>query len=177
MKESESPVLQDPSPKSRRYPEAFKRDAVCLVTDEKYTFKAAAQAVGVSEKSLRDWHKKFAPPSGATVWLAQQCKAGTRGPLLGKPGSGTRSNFSVQANSLRILLEGCFLRRGWHRKIKSLLDAATPGLSRPCQPTVPNNLTRAFGLSCRRTSSSNIGLPGPFRVCRPICWTSSFALA
>jgi len=62
MKESESPVLQEPSPKSRRYPEAFKRDAVRLVTDEKYTFKAAAQAVDVSEKSLRDWHKKFAPP-------------------------------------------------------------------------------------------------------------------
>ncbi len=62
MNESESPVVEQPSPKSRRYPEVFKRDAVRLVTDEKYSFKAAAQAVGVSEKSLRDWHKKFAPP-------------------------------------------------------------------------------------------------------------------
>ena len=26
------------------------------------TFKAAAAALGVSEKSLRDWHKRLAPP-------------------------------------------------------------------------------------------------------------------
>jgi len=50
------------SPKSRRFSDDFKRDAVRLVTDEQYTFKAAAQAVGVSVKSLYDWHKKFAPP-------------------------------------------------------------------------------------------------------------------
>ena len=53
---------QAPSPKSRRFSEDFKRDSVRLVTDEQYSFKAAAQSVGVSEKSLRDWHKKFAPP-------------------------------------------------------------------------------------------------------------------
>jgi transposase len=46
----------------RRFSEEFKREAVRLVCEEKYTFKAAAKAVGVSEKSLRDWHKKFAPP-------------------------------------------------------------------------------------------------------------------
>jgi transposase len=62
MSESQSPVLQTPSPKSRRYSEDFKRDAVRLVTHEQYTVKAAAQAVGVSEKSLYGWHKKFAPP-------------------------------------------------------------------------------------------------------------------
>ena len=45
----------------RRYLDDFKRDAVRLVTEERYTFKAAATAVGVSEKSLRDWHAKFAP--------------------------------------------------------------------------------------------------------------------
>jgi transposase len=45
----------------RRFREDFKRDAVRLVVEEKYTFGAAAQAVGVSVKSLRDWHKKFAP--------------------------------------------------------------------------------------------------------------------
>jgi len=42
--------------------EDFKRDAVRLVVDEKYTFPAAAKAVGVSIQSLRAWHKKFAPP-------------------------------------------------------------------------------------------------------------------
>jgi len=46
----------------RRFSEEFKRDAVRLVVEEEYTFKAAAKAVGVSEKSLRDWHKRFAPP-------------------------------------------------------------------------------------------------------------------
>jgi len=62
MSETQPPVAVEPSPKSRRYPEDFKRAAVRLVTDEKYTFKAAAQAIGVSEKSLHDWHKKFSPP-------------------------------------------------------------------------------------------------------------------
>ena len=49
------------SRRKRRFAEEFKRDAVRLVVEERYTFKAAATAVGVSEKSLRDWHAKFAP--------------------------------------------------------------------------------------------------------------------
>lgn len=56
----------------RRFLEDFKREAVRLVVDEKYTFAAAAQAVGVSTKSLRDWHKKYAPeptPCGETATL------------------------------------------------------------------------------------------------------------
>jgi len=32
-----------------------------LVVEEKYTFAAAAQAVGVCPKSLRDWYQKYAP--------------------------------------------------------------------------------------------------------------------
>ena len=48
----------------KRYSDDFKRDAVRLVTEERYTFKAAATAVGVSEKSLRDWHTRFAPAKG-----------------------------------------------------------------------------------------------------------------
>jgi len=65
MNESKTPVSphrQTTSPHTRRFSDDFKRDAVRLVVDEKYTFKAAADAVGVSQKSLRDWHKKFAPP-------------------------------------------------------------------------------------------------------------------
>ena len=46
----------------RSYDEAFKRDAVRLVSEEKYTFKAAAAAVNVCEQSLRSWHAKFVPP-------------------------------------------------------------------------------------------------------------------
>ena len=50
------------TPCRRRYSDDFKQDAVRLVTEEKYRFKAAAEAVGVSEKSLRDWHSKLTPP-------------------------------------------------------------------------------------------------------------------
>ena len=46
----------------KRYSEDFKRDAVRLISEERYTFQAAATAVGVSEKSLRDWYAKFVPP-------------------------------------------------------------------------------------------------------------------
>jgi transposase len=46
----------------RSYDESFKRDAVRLVSEEKYTFKAAAAAVNVCEQSLRAWHAKFVPP-------------------------------------------------------------------------------------------------------------------
>jgi transposase len=45
----------------RTFTDEFKQDAVRLVTDEKYTFKAAAEALGIGEQSLRQWHAKFAP--------------------------------------------------------------------------------------------------------------------
>jgi len=47
----------------RHFSEDFKRDAVRLIVDEKYSFSAAAQAVGVCSRTLRDWHQKYAPPS------------------------------------------------------------------------------------------------------------------
>ena len=50
------------SGQEKRYSDDFKRDAVRLVVEEKYSFAAAAKAVGVSEQSLRGWRKKFAPP-------------------------------------------------------------------------------------------------------------------
>lgn len=63
---------QNPDPKAahsaaskaaRRYSEPFKADAVRLITHERYTFAQAAKAVGVSEKSLRDWHQRLASPA------------------------------------------------------------------------------------------------------------------
>jgi len=48
-------------PRGRRFDEEFKRNAVRLVVEEGYTFKAAATAVGVSDQTLRTWHAKFAP--------------------------------------------------------------------------------------------------------------------
>ncbi len=60
-----SAVMSTSVSRSQRYSDEFKRDAVRLITEEKYKFTAAAHAVGVSEKSLRDWHRKFAPPPAA----------------------------------------------------------------------------------------------------------------
>jgi transposase len=55
--------LQQEAPRRwRRFSEEFKRDAVRLVVEEGYTFKAAAAAVGVGDQSLRAWHAKYAPP-------------------------------------------------------------------------------------------------------------------
>ena len=63
MNELKSSVGRQQTSRSdrRRFSDDFKRDAVRLVVEEKYTFAAAAKAVGVSAKSLRDWHQKFAP--------------------------------------------------------------------------------------------------------------------
>lgn len=60
-----SEVLRSYGPggrEGRRLTDEFRRDAVRLVVEENYSFDAAARAVGVSSRSMRDWHKKFAPP-------------------------------------------------------------------------------------------------------------------
>ena len=44
------------------YSDDFKRDAVRLIVEEGYSFKAACNAVGVCQQSLRAWHAKLAPP-------------------------------------------------------------------------------------------------------------------
>jgi len=44
------------------YSDEFKRVAVRLVVEEGYSFKAACTAVGVCDATLRDWHRKLAPP-------------------------------------------------------------------------------------------------------------------
>jgi transposase len=65
---------EDGRRRRRSYDEAFKRDAVRLVAEEKYSFQAAAKAVHVSEQSLRAWHAKFAPapaPCGEHATLAE----------------------------------------------------------------------------------------------------------
>ena len=45
----------------RTFQDEFKRDAVNLVVKQGYSFKAAAEAVNVSSRSLREWHEKLAP--------------------------------------------------------------------------------------------------------------------
>ena len=77
MPESNGQSTGSPSPehkRRRRFTKEFKRDAVRLVVAESYSFKAASAAVGVCEKSLRDWHKQFAPtpdPCGADASIEQ----------------------------------------------------------------------------------------------------------
>jgi transposase len=45
----------------RSFNEDFKRSAVDLVVKQGYSFKAAADSLNVSPRSLREWHEKFAP--------------------------------------------------------------------------------------------------------------------
>jgi transposase len=48
------------------YSEPFKADAVRLVTQEPYTIAQAAAAVGVSEKSLREWYRHRTQPASSS---------------------------------------------------------------------------------------------------------------
>ena len=71
MDESKRPEVPA---KRRGYGDDFQRDAVRLVTDEKYSFKAAAAAVGISGQTLRKWHAKWAPkpaPCGEDATVEQ----------------------------------------------------------------------------------------------------------
>jgi transposase len=61
---SQSDRSQAKASRRRRFSENFKRDAIRLIAEEKYTFAAAALAVGVSTKSLRDWREKYASKPG-----------------------------------------------------------------------------------------------------------------
>ena len=45
----------------RSFTEEFKKDAVQLVAVQKYSFAAAAKALGINEQSLRRWHAQLAP--------------------------------------------------------------------------------------------------------------------
>lgn len=66
MSKKESPATSDIAPGRTRkshYSDDFKRDAVRLVSEEKYSFKAAAAAVNVSSRSLRNWYALLVPES------------------------------------------------------------------------------------------------------------------
>ena len=45
----------------RTFSDEFKQDAVNLVVKQGYSFAAAAKAVDVSSRSLREWHAQLAP--------------------------------------------------------------------------------------------------------------------
>ena len=46
----------------KTYTDDFKRDAVRLVTEQRYSIAAAAKSVGVSDPTRGEWMAKFAPP-------------------------------------------------------------------------------------------------------------------
>ena len=64
--------MSKPSKRVRRtFTDEFKRDTVNLVVKQGYSFTAAAEAVGVAPRSVREWHEKFAPstePCGACAY-------------------------------------------------------------------------------------------------------------
>jgi len=64
----------------RTFTEEFKRDAVNLVVVEGYSFQRAADAVGVSSRSIREWHEKFAssPEASNDESTLQQLQAETK---------------------------------------------------------------------------------------------------
>jgi transposase len=84
MSKKESPPASDGATvqsRKSRFSEEFKRDAVRLVSEEKYSFKAAAAAVNVSQKSLRDWYGRLAlrpTPCGEDATVEQLRAENTR---------------------------------------------------------------------------------------------------
>lgn len=54
-------MSQESKPKRRSFSDEFKRDAVNLIANQGYSFRAAAEAVGVGEGSLRLWHRQLTP--------------------------------------------------------------------------------------------------------------------
>ncbi len=63
-------MSEKPKRVRRSFNEEFKRDAVNLIVKQGYSFKAAAEAVNVSTRSLREWHEKYAPEHGRHMdWL------------------------------------------------------------------------------------------------------------
>lgn len=67
-------MSHDSKHKRRSFSDEFKRDAVNLIVNQGYSFRAAANAVGVGEGSLRLWHRQLAPqpePAGDDASLAE----------------------------------------------------------------------------------------------------------
>ena len=58
-----SETVSDSSGRSKQqtYTDEFRRDVVRLITDEGYSIPAAAKSCGVSDQTVRNWHRKFAP--------------------------------------------------------------------------------------------------------------------
>jgi transposase len=56
----------------KRYSEQFKREAIRLVTEEQYSMKEAAQAVGICPATLRGWLRRNGDERPTEVVYASQ---------------------------------------------------------------------------------------------------------
>jgi len=64
----------------KRYAEEFKLQAARLIVENGYTYRQAAQQLGATSWSIRQWVKKFRvsgqlPPKGQPVAAAEELKA------------------------------------------------------------------------------------------------------
>ena len=57
--------------KRRRYSEEFKREAVCLVTEEGYSTAEAARSLGIHANLLRTWRRKYASAESADTAMSE----------------------------------------------------------------------------------------------------------
>ena len=57
----ESAIDESGRSKQQCYTDAFRRDVVRLITEEGDSIPAAAKSCGVSDQTVRNWHRKFAP--------------------------------------------------------------------------------------------------------------------
>ena len=67
-------MSQESKYKRRSFSDEFKLGAVNLIVNQGYSFRAAADAVGVGGGSLRLWHRQLAPkpePVGENASLAE----------------------------------------------------------------------------------------------------------
>jgi transposase-like protein len=58
---------QKPERKFKRYDEAFKRAAVELLLTSGKSIKQIATELGITTWTLRDWKKRFGPPSSSAL--------------------------------------------------------------------------------------------------------------
>jgi transposase len=57
---------------SKKYDEAFKRQAVEMVLHGGKTLKQAAEELGISPYSIYEWKKKFSPLAGLPGWMPKR---------------------------------------------------------------------------------------------------------
>jgi transposase len=58
-------------PERRTYSRDFKMEAVGLVANQGYTYRQAAESLGVHETLIRSWKKRGSTPKGLRASLAR----------------------------------------------------------------------------------------------------------